>query len=68
LCLPELAIAETVCFCDFDEGVVGEDGFFEDVRFAVEFAGFFGKRGFGDCAVFVVAGWEFAAFDCGIWS
>ena len=39
----ECAVAESVCFCDFDECIVPIDGFFHHVCLAVEFASLFGR-------------------------
>ena len=56
----ELAVAHSVRFVHFYEGVVTEDGFFHYVVFAVEFARFFGLGHYGYGAVFVVTDWELA--------
>jgi hypothetical protein len=57
--LAELAVAEPVGLVDLDQCVVTEDGFFQDVSLAVEFAGFLGFRVFCNRAVLVVADGEF---------
>jgi hypothetical protein len=63
LCLAELAVTETIGFGDLNEGVVSEDRFFENVGFAVEFAGLLGRSHLGDSAIGVVADWKLTGLD-----